>query len=188
MKKISVGAVVLILGGMMLVQGLILYAMGRLIICSCGFIELWHGNINSAGNSQQITDWYTFSHVIHGFLFYLLLRYLTPKLPVSMRLVLAALLEIIWELIENSSFIINRYRAVTAAFGYVGDSILNSVIDTLSVVVGFLLAYRLPVWVVVVLGIFFELFTLYFVRDNLTLNVVMLAFPLESIKNWQLGM
>lgn len=188
MKKISVKATVLILGGLMLAQGLILYAMGRLIICSCGVVKLWHGDINSAGNSQQIADWYTFSHIIHGFLFYVLLRYLAPKLPVRIRLILAVLLEIIWELIENSSFIINRYRAVTAAFGYVGDSILNSVIDALSVVVGFLLAYRLPVWSVVLLGIFFELFTLYFVRDNLTLNVIMLAFPLESIKNWQLGM
>jgi hypothetical protein len=187
-KRISVQTALLIVLGLLIAQALVLWHEGRILICACGYVLPWYAGINGSGNSQHLSDWYTLSHIIHGFLFYALLRYLTPKLPVHVRLIIAVLIEALWEIAENGSFVINRYRAVTASWGYVGDSIVNSLGDTLSAAFGFLLAYKLPVWAVILIGIAFELIALYFVRDNLTLNVLMLAFPLESVKQWQLAM
>ncbi|MFM5922784.1 MAG: DUF2585 domain-containing protein [Novosphingobium sp.] len=171
--------------------GVILLMMGRTPICQCGTIKLWWGVVQSSENSQHIADWYSFSHVIHGLLFYFFAHLLWRRWklfggkPASWALPIAVVFEAFWELLENSPLIIDRYRAVTVSFGYEGDSVLNSLSDIGFMALGFWIASKLPVWASVAMAIFFELFTLYFIRDNLTLNVLMLVWPLESIRAWQ---
>lgn len=171
----------------------VLLAMGRPPICACGTIRLWHGVVESPENSQQISDWYSFSHMIHGMLFYgaahVLWRILGVgwRLPARWALALAVLVEGVWEILENSPIIIDRYRSVTVSWGYSGDSVLNSASDIGFMVLGFLIAARLPVWATVVLALAFEVFTLVMIRDNLALNVLMLVWPVEAIRQWQAG-
>lgn len=166
-------------------------AMGRPPICECGVVRFWVGKVQSAENSQQVADWYTFSHVIHGLLFYFFAHVLWRRwrvfggLPARWALPIAIAFEGFWEVLENSPVIINRYRAVTVSWGYSGDSILDSLADVGWMVAGFLLAARLPVWASVALALAFELITLAMIRDNLTLNILMLAWPIEAVRRWQ---
>lgn len=171
----------------LLVQIVAEHMMGRVWICTCGYVKLFEPVVKSSGNSQHIADWYTPSHIIHGFLFFGLTHLIMRGKPLSIRLFVAMLIESGWELLENSPIIINRYRAATISLDYVGDSILNSAMDAVFMVVGFLFAWRAPVVVTIAIAIFFELFTGWLIRDNLTLNVLMLVWPLEAIKTWQGG-
>jgi hypothetical protein len=169
------------------VTGLTLYMIGHPVICKCGYVKLWHGVPLSSENSQHISDWYTFSHIIHGFGFYGLMWLIGRRWPLALRLVAATFLEASWEIFENTDFVINRYREVTISLDYYGDSVLNSVCDVAAMVAGFVLAARLPVWATVVLVVLMEAFVGYWIRDNLLLNIIMLIYPLDGIKAWQAG-
>ncbi|HLP69847.1 MAG TPA: DUF2585 domain-containing protein [Rhizobium sp.] len=175
-------------GLIVLAQIGVLHLMGRIRICECGYIKLFEPGVNTAGNSQHLADWYTPSHIIHGFLFYLLAFVLFRRRPLPTRLAFATLIEAAWELVENSPLVIDRYRTATMAIGYQGDSILNSTMDTIFMVVGFLFAARAPIWFTVSTAVFLELYVGWLIRDNLTLNVLMLLWPVEAIRVWQAGL
>jgi hypothetical protein len=170
----------------LLVTALTQYSFGRVILCKCGFIKLWHGAVWSSENSQHLTDWYTFSHIIHGFSFYYLGKFM-KRLTLFQSFLLALVIECVWEIVENSSFVINRYRETTISLDYYGDSIINSGVDILGMVLGFYLARKLPLWSILLLTILMEVVVGFWIRDNLTLNILMLLFPLESVRNWQMG-
>ncbi|NIJ09036.1 hypothetical protein FHS31_002666 [Sphingomonas vulcanisoli] len=167
--------------------GLIEWAEGRPPICRCGVVRLWAGTADGPETSQMLADWYSASHIIHGLLFYAALCWLLLRWPAGVRLMLAVGMEAAWELIENSPAVIARYRATTIAIGYSGDSILNSLGDIGFMVCGFLIARALPWRASVVLGVVLELAALWAIRDNLTLNVLMLVHPVEAVRVWQAG-
>lgn len=171
--------------GLILATALVLYGMGHPLICKCGYVKLWQFQVVSSENYQQILDWYTPSHIIHGFLLYVLLWLLAPRASFGARLILAILLEAGWEIAENTDYVIDRYREATVTLDYYGDSVLNSVSDILFMVVGFVLAARLPVWLTVVIAVAFEVFTGLMIRDGLALNVLMLLWPSEKVLQWQ---
>ena len=173
------------------VAAAILLAMGREPICKCGYVKFWQGQVFSSENSQHIADWYTFSHIIHGFLFYgqfWLIRRVTG-LPISfgVALLLSIVVESAWEITENSPAVIDHYRSATISLDYYGDSVLNSVCDILSMVLGFVIARLAPVWLTVSSALAMELIVGWLIRDNLTLNVIMLLWPMDWIKAWQGG-
>ncbi len=164
-----------------------LYRQGRLWICECGQIYLWAGDIWSSDNSQHLFDPYAFTHLLHGVVFFWLLAWLLPRVPLAWRLCLAIAIESLWEVVENSAFIIDRYRESTAALGYNGDSIVNSLGDIFICGVGFILAFYLGFKRSLFLFIVVEVVLLFWIKDSLILNVIMLIYPIEAIKNWQVG-
>ena len=186
--RLSLPVALLLSLGIIIAIAALMFWMGRLPICKCGYVKLWHGGRGDSEISQHLADWYTYSHVLHGVIFYFLLWLVfRGRLSVGARLVLATLIEGAWEIFENTPFIINRYRTQTISRDYFGDTIINSVGDILAMIVGFLIASRLPAWVTVFLLIATELVLLYLIRDNLLLNIIMLVYPLEWIKQWQAG-
>jgi Protein of unknown function (DUF2585) len=177
----------LVLAGVLVFSSFILRFQGRLWICSCGYVVPWCGDINSSGNSQHLFDPYTFTHIIHGFLFLGLAQILWPRLEESWKIVAALSLEALWEVIENSAYIIERYRSQTISLGYTGDTIVNSLGDFIACAAGILVARRLGLARTIALGVAIEIVLLIAVRDNLTLNIIMLFFPSDAIRAWQSG-
>ena len=177
--------------GVLALMIITLRLMGRPWICECGSVKLWHGAVVSSENSQHIADWYTFSHITHGFLFYwiawCLSRVIGPLGPVPVRMVLSVVVEAGWEILENTDFIIDRYREATIALDYYGDSILNSSFDVVFMTMGFLIAARIPWLATLLIALSFEIFTAVMIRDNLSLNILMLLWPVEAVKTWQGG-
>ena len=165
----------------------VLLAMGRSPICTCGAVDLWVAGRDSPRTSQMLSDWYSFSHIVHGFLFYGALWLIARHWPVERRFLIALVVEAAWEIAENTPMVIDRYRTATAALGYTGDSVINSVSDIAMMVLGFLAARRLPLWVSIGTVLLLELVPLLVIRDNLTLNVWMLLWPSEALRGWQAG-
>ena len=168
---------------------LLLHFEGRFLWIADGHVKLWSGAVNGPENSQQLLDWYSLTHVLHGLAFYLLLWLVDrkKKLSFAAKLLIAVGLAAGWELIENSSLIIERYRSATFSLDYYGDTIINSIGDVLCMMLGFWFAYRTPILASVALFVFIELLLAYTIRDNLTLNVIMLIYPVKAIRVWQFG-
>jgi Protein of unknown function (DUF2585) len=164
-----------------------LLAMGRNPICTCGTVELWVGARDSPKTSQMLADWYSFSHVVHGLIFYAALWLVARRWPVERRFLVALVVEASWEVIENTQMVIDHYRSTTAALGYNGDSVINSLSDIAMMCVGFLIARKLPLWASLVLVIVIELVPLLVIRDNLTLNILGFLAPHAAIQAWQAG-
>jgi Protein of unknown function (DUF2585) len=171
--------------GIMAVQALVLHLMGRVWTCSCGTVRFWVGDIWSPELSQQMFDWYTPSHIVHGILFYGLLRLVLPRAPVLVRLAIAVGIEASWEIAENSPWVIEAYRKQALAAGYTGDSILNSVMDNVSMMTGFALARLLPWKATVALVLALEIGAATLVHDNLTLNILNFIHRFPAIEAWQ---
>lgn len=181
-RRAALAALVLIV-----LAAAVLLAMGRNPLCTCGTVELWVGVRDSPKTSQMLADWYSASHILHGLLFYAALWLVARRWPVERRFLVALIVEIAWEIAENTPMVIDRYRATTAALGYTGDSVINSVSDIAMMAVGFLAARKLPVWVSLALLLALELVPLFVIRDNLTLNVWMLLWPNQAVGAWQAG-
>ena len=163
----------------------ILLAMGRDAICACGAVDLWIGARDSPRTSQMLADWYSLSHVVHGLLFYAALWLVARRSPIGVRFLAALFVEAVWEVIENTPFVIDRYRETTAALGYTGDSVINSLSDITMMGLGFLAARKLPVWSSIVLLLVLEIVPLFVIRDNLALNILNLLAPVPAIAAWQ---
>jgi hypothetical protein len=189
LQNISVKKTIVIIIVILAIHAAILLAMGQVPICECGFVKFWHGATGTSEGSQHISDWYTFSHIIHGFVFYFILWLINKKLKLNWKwlLLIAILVEMGWEIFENTDYIINRYREVTISLDYYGDSVINSVSDICWMILGFIAARKFPIWLSVLLIIAMEAFVGYYIRDNLTLNIIMLIYPLDAIRQWQMG-
>ena len=172
---------------LVLLAAAILLAMGRNPMCTCGTVELWVGGRDSPKTSQMLADWYSLSHVVHGLLFYAALWLVARRWPVERRFLVALVIEAAWEITENTPMVIDRYRTATAALGYTGDSVINSLSDIAMMAVGFLAARKLPPWIAIALLVALELLPLAVIRDNLTLNVWMLLWPNQALTAWQAG-
>ena len=169
----------------LVVAAAVLLAMGRNPICTCGTVDLWVGLRDSPKTSQMLADWYSLSHIVHGLLFYAGLWLVARRWPAEWRFVVALLIEASWEVTENTPFVIDRYRETTAALGYTGDSVINSLSDILMMCFGFLLARKLPVWAALALLIVLEVVPLFVIRDNLALNIWNLLAPNPAVAAWQ---
>ena len=176
----------IVIAAILVSTALLLHYEGRLWMCACGRILVWAGNVCSSDNSQHLFDPYSFTHIMHGFAFCALLALLVPKLPLSWKLCLAILLEASWELLENSQYVIGRFREATAALGYQGDTVVNSLGDIAACVVGFLLARKLGLWRSLIIFIATEVVLTIWIKDSLLLEIVMLIHPIDALKTWQM--
>jgi hypothetical protein len=173
--------------GLLALQALVLWVFGQPLTAADGTVKFWEGVVQSSGNSQHLSDWYTFSHIIHGFIFYAFLWWLFPRSSIAQRLLFAMMIEIGWEILENTPMVINAYREQALAQGYSGDSVINSLSDTFAMMFGFLVAWRLPVAATIGIVLFFEVWVGWSIRDNLSLNILNFAHHFEFIERWQSG-
>jgi len=178
---------VILIGLMLMATALVEHLQGRLWKCQCPS-HFWTSQAWSSQTSQLFFDPYSFTHLLHGFMFAGVLALLFRNITRTWRFVLAIALECAWELIENSNIVIARYREATAALGYHGDSIANSLGDILSGGLGLVLAWRLGLRRSLVLFGVTELVLLFWIRDSLLLNIVMLIHPIDAIKSWQMAL
>lgn len=185
--KMTLRFVALCVVGVLSLQAIVLLALGQPLISLSGFVTFWISDPVGPEISQHLTDWYSLSHVIHGFIFYFLATLLFPRLSFGTRLFIAVGVEVGWELLENTPMIIERYRQTALAQGYIGDSVINSLSDTIAMVLGFFAAWRLPLWASVAAVVGLEALPLFIIRDSLVLNVLNLLWPIEIIQNWQSG-
>ena len=176
----------IIIAAILVLTALLLHYEGRLWICACGRVLLWAGNVCSSDNSQHLFDPYTFTHIMHGFAFCALLTLIAPKLPLRWRLCLAILLEASWELLENSEYVIARFREATAALGYQGDTVVNSLGDITACALGFFLARKLGLWRSLIIFIVTETVLTIWIKDSLLLEIIMLIHPVDALKTWQM--
>ncbi|MDK3020288.1 DUF2585 family protein [Pseudodonghicola flavimaris] len=174
-----------LLAAIVAATALCLWAMGRNLICPCGHVAIWYAPGDPGPSSQSLFDWYTPSHLLHGLLFYAALWWVARNWSLDRRLVVALLVECAWEIVENTPWIIERYRSATVSVTYNGDAVINSVCDILAMLLGFALARRLPVWASVAVVLGFELLTTWLIRDGLALNILMLLWPLPAVVDWQ---
>lgn len=165
--------------------GILLLSMGHTLICKCGYVLAWNGVLGTDQNSQHLTDWWTASHIIHGFLFYWFLWLVARKLPIGWRFAMATAIEAFWEILENTPLIMDRYRTATISLDYFGDSVINSLSDIVAMMIGFALARTVPVWASVAIVIGLETTTMILIRDGLILNIAMLVWPMQAILDWQ---
>jgi len=170
----------------MAVAVILLLMMGRVPYCTCGEIWLWSGDIATEHNSQHILDPYSFTHLSHGFLFFGILWLIGRRWKLESRLVVAVALETFWEVLENTDWVIDLYRSVTISWGYYGDSVLNSISDISVMILGFILASKLPFWLTILIFIILEFILAWWIKDNLTLNILMLVYPIEAVRSWQM--
>jgi hypothetical protein len=177
----------ILIPALMLLAAVSEFSVGRRPWGVNGRAGLWSGDINSEHNSQFVADPYSFTHITHGVLFYGLTRLIFRSVPSNVRLIIAVGAEAGWEVLENTDAVINRYRAETVSLNYYGDSIVNSMTDVLACIIGFVLASRLPTRVTVLGTIMIEIVLAIWIRDNLTLNILMLIHPLKAVRMWQLG-
>lgn len=185
LKNISNRTYYWLAAGVIVLLGVIVYLMGQPFMCECGYVRFFNADPVSPENSKHLTDWYTLSHIIHGFVFFWIIHWLAPKWPLGLKLFAAVLPEVVWEIYENTDAVIEYYRQQTVSVEYRGDSVINSVSDVLAMVAGFFLAYRLPWWSIIILILLMEGVTLLFIQDNLILNIIMFIHPFEFITEWQ---
>jgi uncharacterized membrane protein len=177
------------IGAMGLVLVLMIFLLreqGRTVLCSCGYFAIWIGDTCSSSNSQQLFDPYSFTHLLHGFLLFWLVALLFRRLSSGWQIWLALLLESAWEVFENTSFVINKYRTETAALGYTGDTVVNSLGDLACALLGFLIARQLGVRRSLILFVLIELILIFWIHDGLLLQILMLVRPVAAIKSWQM--
>lgn len=175
------GAVVVVLLMIVLMR-----AQGRLLTCACGYFEIWTSDTCSATNSQQLFDPYSFTHVLHGILFFWLIALVFRRMAPGWQLWLALLLESAWEVFENTRFVIERYRTATAALGYTGDTVVNSIGDLACALLGFWIARRVGMRGSIILFLLVELILILWIHDSLLLQLLMLIRPIEAVKSWQM--
>src|SRR5829696_6161287 len=173
-------------GLVLLLMIVLLRVQGRLFVCACGYFELWTSDTCSSNNSQQLFDPYSFTHLLHGFLFFWLIALLCQRLTTGWQLWLALLFESAWEVFENTSFVINKYRTETAALGYQGDTIVNSLGDLSCALIGFVIARQLGIRRSLIVFLLVELVLILWIHDSLLLQILMLVQPVEAIKLWQM--
>lgn len=181
-SRLSIAAA---LAAVAVITALLLRFEGRLWICKCGYISFWIGNTCSSDNSQHFFDPYSFTHILHGVAFFWVVAWLAQRLKNSWQLLVAVILEAAWEVFENTNFVIERYRMATAAFGYTGDTVVNSLGDIVCCVAGFLIAQRLGYRKSIIFFALVELVLVLWIKDSLLLEILMLTFPINAIKGWQ---